>query len=159
MATHPPLPDIDLHALPLPELRAYRAALEAEEDRVSYWRRLLHARIDLVTAQAESGVQLSTADLVRVLGDTGSGKRRRALQRIRAAEPLPELPEVAAVWSDLRPGDPGEDARGLDALRRAEHQLTEYRRALHARIDQAAECLIERYRSDPGAALSLIPAE
>ena len=40
----------DIHALELPALREYRQRLEAEEDRVSYWRRLVHARLDLLAA-------------------------------------------------------------------------------------------------------------
>ena len=37
-----------LTILPLPALRAYRGALTAEENKVSYWRRLIQARMDLI---------------------------------------------------------------------------------------------------------------
>ena len=155
----PPTP-VDLAALEVDDLRGYRRSLEAEEDRVSYWRRLVHARMDLLTAQAQSEVPLTVDDLVRVLGDTGSGRTRKVLLRIQAAEPLPELPEVAEIWSgDVDPHDDEAVTDALTRLRDAEQQLTAYRRALHERIGAATEHLIERYRDNPAAALSLIPVE
>lgn len=155
----PPTP-VDLTALAFDELRGYRRSLESEEDRVSYWRRLVHARMDLLTAQAQSEVPLTVEDLVRVLGDTGSGRTRKVLLRIQAAAPLPELPEVAEIWSDdVDPHDDGAVTEALGRLQDAEQQLTAYRRALHERIGAATEHLIERYRDNPSAALSLIPME
>ena len=44
-------------------------------------------------------------------------------------------------------------------IARVRNCLTDYRRALHARIDEATGELIVRYRADPLAALSLIPQE
>lgn len=158
----PPTPPdpVDLIALDIDALRQYRRSLGAEEDRVSYWRRLVHARMDLLTAEARSEVPLTVTDLVRVLGDTGSGRSRRALLRIQAAEPLPELPEVAEIWSDdVNTRDELAVSDALGRLQRAEQQLTAYRRALHERIGAATEQLIERYRGNPGAALALIPVE
>lgn len=149
---------MDLAALDIEALRRYRRSLEAEEDRVSYWRRLVHARMDLLSAESQSEVPLTLADLVRVLGDTGSGRSRRALLRIQAAEPLPELPEVAEIWADdVDTTDETAVSDALGRLRVAEQQLTAYRRALHERIAAATEQLIVRYRDNPAAALSLIP--
>ncbi|MFZ5852724.1 MAG: hypothetical protein ACOYY2_15285 [Actinomycetota bacterium] len=52
-----------LDHLPLPQLRAYRRGLAAEEGRVSYWRRLLRARIDLLAgAQALLLAELRQAE-------------------------------------------------------------------------------------------------
>ena len=39
--------------LGLAELRTYRATLQAEEAKVSYWRRVLQARLDLVQVGTE----------------------------------------------------------------------------------------------------------
>src|SRR3954449_2375064 len=83
------VPSEELAGLDLDQLRAYRTELEAEEDRVSYWRRLVHARIDVLEVESGTGQPLGMDDLVRVLGDTGSGRTRRALVRFRAADPLP----------------------------------------------------------------------
>jgi hypothetical protein len=148
----------DLASLDLPALRSYRRTLTAEEDRVSYWRRLFQGRMDVLLAQSRSTTSLTFEELVYALGDTGDGRRRQALARIQAAEPLPELPELERVWMrDVDPGDQAEVDEVLSSLRKAETQLGEYRRALHARIDEASEHLIARYRENPRAALELIP--
>lgn len=150
----------DLAGLDLAELRAYRHRLEAEEDRVSYWRRLVHARLDLLAAESAADHPLTVTELVRVLGDTGAGHTRQALVSIRAAEPLPELPVLTEMWAtEVDPHDPEQVADAVDRLTRAEKQLTDYRRALHGRIDEATGELIVRYRADPAAALSVIPKE
>jgi hypothetical protein len=97
---------------------------------------------------------------VRVLGDTGTGRSRRALVRVRAAEPLPDLPVLTEMWgTEVDPHDPSQVADALERLRAAEAKLTAYRRALHARLDEATRELILRYRENPLAALSVIPQE
>ena len=114
-----------LASLDLVTLRLYRRSLAEEEDRVSYWRRLLHARIDVLSAQARSEMSLTFEQLVRALGDTGSGRSRRALARVEAAEPLPELPELERLWMlDVDPLDEAGVTDTLVRLRAAEAQLT-----------------------------------
>jgi hypothetical protein len=154
------VPSEDLAGLDLDQLRAYRTELEAEEDRVSYWRRLVHARIDVLEAESGTGQPLGMDDLVRVLGDTGSGRTRRALVRFRAADPLPDLPILSEMWVvEVDPHDTAQVEDALARLRAAEQQLTTYRRALHDHIDEATRDLILRYRENPLAALSVIPQE
>lgn len=143
-----------LETLPLEELRAYRQRLRDEEDRVSYWRRLVHARMDLLQAGRSTDGSISVAELVRVLGDTGTGAARTALMRVRAAEPLPDVPDLTEVWVAPRSAD--DAARQLSALEHAEHQLTGYRTALFARIDAAGVELVRRYKADPTLALSVL---
>lgn len=150
-STSPHLVDLEL-----PGLRAYRQQLRDEEEKISYWRRLVHARIDLLKAGSAAQGSLSLADVVRVLGDTGSGQTRTSLINVRAAEPLPDLPTLAEVW--LVPEGDDEIAEALDHLAQTEVRLTEYRRALHARIDEATGELISRYRIDPTGALSALTA-
>ncbi|ABL80645.1 MULTISPECIES: hypothetical protein [unclassified Nocardioides] len=147
-----------LAGLDLQGLRSYRHRLEAEEDRVSYWRRLVHARLDLLAAGSRSDHPLTVDDLVRILGDTGTGGSRRALVSVRAADPLPELPELSEMWvTEVDPHDSDQVADAVERLTEAERQLTTYRRALHERIDEATGELIVRYRENPAAALSIIP--
>ena len=154
------VPSEELAALDLEQLRSYRHGLEGEEDKVSYWRRLVHARIDVLEAESGTSAPLSIDDLVRVLGDTGSGRTRRALVRFRAADPLPDLPVLSEMWvTEVDPQDAGEMEDALERLRTAERQLTAYRRALHDRIDEATRELILRYRANPLAALTVIPQE
>jgi hypothetical protein len=147
-----------LAGLSLDELRTYRSHLNREEDRVSYWRRLVHARIDLLDAQSQADEPLAMDDLVRVLGDTGNGRTRTALTRIRPADPLPELPVLAEIWgTQVDATDQGQVSDALGRLRNAEQQLSEYRNALHERIEEATAELIVRYRADPSCALAALP--
>lgn len=147
-----------LVALTLVELRAYRERLSFEEDRVSYWRRLAHARIDILEAGVHADGSLSVRDLIRALGDTGAGRGRHALVRVRPGEPLPDLPVLEEMWAtEIDPDDTEAVAEALDRLRAAEQQLTDYRRALHVRIDEATGELIDRYRQNPASALIALP--
>lgn len=148
-----------LSGLTLAQLRAYRSELTREEEKVSYWRRLTHARMDVLQAESDHDGRLSVTDLVRALGDTGTGFRRTALVSVRPADPLPELPILAEMWNtEVDPSDPEAIRDALDRLRQAEAQLTEYRRALHERIDEATGELIVRYRANPASALHALPA-
>jgi hypothetical protein len=154
------VPSEDLVRLNLEELREYRRGLGAEEDKVSYWRRVAHGRIDYLEAGARTPGQLSFDDLVRVLGDTGTGRTRRALVRVKAADPLPDLPELSEMWAtEVDPHDAERVTDALERLRKAERKLSDYRIALHDRIDEATRELILRYRENPRAALAAIPQD
>jgi hypothetical protein len=152
-----PLPSPHLAALSLPELREYRRRLNEEEDKVSYWRRLTHARIDVLNAEAHNDGTLSMEQLIKVLGDTGAGRTRTALVNVSAAEPLPDLPVLEEMWdTEVDAHDPEHVAAAVERLRSAERQLTDYRKALHERIDEATGELISRYRDQPSQALSIL---
>lgn len=147
-----------LAGLDLDSLRSYRQRLTTEEERASYWRRLVHGRMDLLEAGSHVEGSLTVDQLVRVLGDTGSGQSRISLLRVRSAEPLPELPVLTQMWdNEVDPHDEAAVAEALDRLRAAERRLTEYRKALHERIDEATGELIVRYQADPTAALRALP--
>jgi hypothetical protein len=140
--------------LTLEDLRLYRRRVAEEEEKVSYWRRLVHARIDVLEAEAHHERPLRLDELIRVLGDTGTGRTRTALVSVRAADDLPELPILADMWvTELDPNDTAAVAGAIGRLRDAETQLTDYRRALHERLDEATSELIARYRERPAAAL------
>jgi hypothetical protein len=147
-----------LAGMDLPALRAYRHDLQQEEDRVSYWRRLVHARLDLLAAGALTEGSLTLPQLIKVLGDTGTGASRTALSSVRPAHPLPDLPESEWMWvTEIDPHNAEALADATARLRAAEEKLTTYRRALFERIDEATTELIGRYREDPAAALSVLP--
>jgi hypothetical protein len=153
-------PELSPHlaGLSLSELRAYRQQLMDEEDRVSYWRRLVHARLDVLDAEIRNSGTLSMEKLIQVLGDTGAGKTRTALAAIRPADPLPDLPVLAEMWvTEIDPHDADAIKDAMERLRAAEVKLTGYRKALHQRIDEATGDLIGRYRQEPTLALSVLP--
>lgn len=139
--------ELEIDSLSLEELRAYRHRLRDEDDRVSYWRRLVHGRIDLVRAGTDASGALTLDQVVRALGDTGTGVRREALHRVRAHDQLPHLPVLADVWHDDAP---------LAGLEQAAGQLSAYRTALHRRLDAATDELIRRYRHNPALALGVL---
>jgi hypothetical protein len=151
--SHPSTHDC-LAALSLIQLREYRAGLGAEEDKVTLWRGITHARI----GGAENS--LSFEDLARTLGDTGTGQARRALTRIIATHPLPELPELSEMWtSRVDPQDPQQVLDVRARMQSAERKLNGYGCALLERIDAATRELMQRYREDPATPRHDVPAE
>ena len=139
-------------------LREYRRALTDEEHRVSYWRRILQARLDLVS----SGTTRRGVDhdrLTPLLTTSRVGAGRRALSTVVQAEDgIPPLPQLEELWQ--RQVD-AEDETGRVAfeqdLQLAETELSAYRAALHDRIGQATGELIARYRESPELCLTALP--
>lgn len=139
--------------LSLAQLRSYRERLLAEEDRVSYWRRLVHARLDLSTASLEERT-LDAEQVARALRATGAGSRRRVFLPIAAQEVPHDMPALRGFWDRV---DGGEDPQ--QSLPLVEAELSAYRRAVLAALDAATAELVQRYRQAPHAALALLPDE
>ena len=144
--------------LALDRLRTYRTALAEEENRVSYWRRIVQARLDLVAA----GNRVNPADidsLRNVLAGSREGGNRLALVTVvPGAEDIPPLPDLTELWErDPRPGDDAYNEALLADLTQAESELSAYRNALHGRIAGATTELIARYREEPTLCLSALP--
>jgi hypothetical protein len=143
--------------LPLVGLRQYRKALTQEENRVSYWRRIIQARLDMV--RALGGNAGPDIDALRpVLGAERVGAARTALLDVVPVDDIPPLPNLAALWDrDPRPGDAAYNDALVHDLVAAEAQLSAYRSALHRRLGAATNELIARYREEPGLCLSALP--
>lgn len=155
-AEPPQMSDVFAH-LTLAGLRSYRKALSQEESRVSYWRRILQARLDMVRA-ADPGQRGNMENLRPVLTNARVGSGRTALIDVLPIEDIPPLPDLEELWDrHLRPDDPEYNADLIDQLSKAEGQLSEYRAALHSRIQDSTNELIARYRSDPSQCLSVLP--
>ena len=136
-------------------LREYRRALSDEEHRVSYWRRILQARLDLLTTSDDD--RSAVERLRGVLGGDQAQTRRSALLTtlpLGDGAPLPDLP---ALWQTAATDDPAEIAALVRRLRDAESQLSAYRSALHLRLDLATRELIARYYADPLSCLVALP--
>lgn len=146
----------DYAHLTLDALREYRSALAAEEGKVSYWRRILQARLDVV--QADSVTALDQDHLRPVLTSERVTAGRRALVEVLPVDDIPPLPNLGELWDRRveRGDEPGQTALEHD-LRAAEAQLSAYRSALHRRIGEATGELIARYREQPGLCLSVLP--
>ncbi len=143
------LPALDLH-----QLRQHRARLSAEDDRISYWRRLTLARIDDLESGSHPRTDLSVDQLNRVLGDTATGRARRSIQLVVGQ--LPELPALSTDWA----GSIKSSARAetVILLAAAHTALGVYEAALHDFMGQANRELIHRYRADPSLALDALPS-
>lgn len=142
-----------LEHLELDALRAYRQELLTEESRVSYWRRILQARLD--TALGERGERTPVARLRTVLSQHQESSRRLAVLPVHDADGPPPLPDLAVLWESGP--DASEDDTVLTRLAAAEVELSAYRHNLHARLDDSTSELIARYREQPSLALCALP--
>lgn len=141
----------ELEHLSLEALRAYRGELAEEESRVSYWRRIIQAKLDLLVSP-ETGELV--ARLRAVLSDVGVASSRQGLLRMHPAAGMPPLPHLQHLWTS---GHERTSDQLLGELADAERALSSYRSALLDRLDQATSDLIARYREDPSACLAALP--
>jgi hypothetical protein len=143
--------------LSIGDLRAYRLALAEEENRVSYWRRIIQARLDVVRAGEAGAVRVD--NLRSVLAEARMNSGRRVLITVVPIEDIPPLPDLAKLWErEPKPRDPAFNEALARDLAGAEIQLSAYRAALHRRISGATDELIARYREDPRLCLLALPA-
>lgn len=135
----------------LAELRAMRSGLTEEESKVSYWRRLIQARIDVINSDhtGEEPVE----QLSRLLTDAQSSHRRVAALSVGPIDDIPPLPDLSALWNRVATETADERDALIADLERAEEDLSAYRRELHDRIDGVTAELITRYREEPELAL------
>ena len=148
----------DFEHLELDELRAYRKTLNDEESRVSYWRRIIQARLDLMRADDRDSGRLER--LNSALAQAQGTSRRQALITLMPADDVPPLPALDVLWA--RQVDPS-DRDAVEALEQelafAEMQLSTYRSALHERIGLATDELIARYHEEPTLCLRALPLD
>lgn len=155
--------------LDLDALRGYRQELVEEEARVSYWRRILQARMDTLARESvvssaarargrserdeREGNGVLGTRLRHVLTRHQESSRRLAVLSIHDAAATPPLPDLDVLWESGPDADPLLCAR----LAAAEAELSAYRHSLHERIDTTTGELIARYREEPVLALRALP--
>ncbi|MEZ5118038.1 MAG: hypothetical protein R2737_17380 [Candidatus Nanopelagicales bacterium] len=153
----PPEVDSAYDGLSLADLRRMRAGLNEEETRVSYWRRLIQARLDLV--RSDSGAD-PMAHIGEVLTEARGSHRRLAHVSVEPVEGLPPLPDLERLWArEPVAGDEADRAALVADLERAERELSQYRSELFQRIEGVTSELIARYRQDPLLALTALPTD
>jgi hypothetical protein len=147
----------DFAHLSLEALRAYRKNLGAEENRVSYWRRLIQARMDLLELSSDPDpVRLER--LGQALTETRVGTGRQALIEVLPVDDVPPLPDLDELWArEVERDDDAATASLKRDLSFAELQLSAYRAALHRRLSGATGELIARYREEPSLCLTALP--
>jgi hypothetical protein len=150
--------NVDFEHLALDDLRAYRKTLTDEESRVSYWRRILQARLDVLRAEDKDHGRLDR--LNNALGQAQGTSRRQALITLMPADDVPPIPELDTLWArQIDIGDEAAVAELETELEFAELQLSTYRTALHERIGLATGELIARYREEPTLCLRALPLD
>lgn len=149
--------------LDLDGLRGLRHTLSQEESAVSYWRRIIQARLDVLRDSRARTGGFDASRLAPVLTDQRVGAGRAALVEVldhADAAAIPPLPDLARLWAREVALDDAEAVLALEAdLLVAEAQLSTYRSALHDRIGAATSELIARYREEPTLCLSALPLE
>jgi len=145
--------------LSLDALRAHRRSLSDEEARVSYWRRLVQARLDLLREAARSGLAEGRVESLRAtLTEVRPVGGRTSHQALLPPDATPPLPDLDRLWArPALPPDPAEAADLARELAFAELQLSAYRNALHRRLELATGELIARYHEEPSLCLCALP--
>jgi hypothetical protein len=161
-----PLPE-----LTLPQLRARRAELQGIESALSYVRRLVQGRLDIVLderqhrAVGEGGrdVAALVADLPKILSEHVTGGGRGALPEV--ALPPGDLDEIVTVVdhvidaarlssvTELSDAALDDAASALTAL---ERRVSQHRRALHTGIDAVQEEIVRRYKTGEASVDALL---
>jgi hypothetical protein len=159
---------IDVEALGLDELRSRRSEAEAEERSISYLRRMLQGRLDILRAELEGrarGGEHDTSALVAglptILSDPEPGSftavarmhrpepsnhHRRRLDRLASDETVARLPDL----------DTEELTQAVEALTRAEEAVSANRRAVLQVVDLLRGELARRYRKGTASVTQLL---
>ena len=88
---------VEFAHLDLAGLRAYRKNLAAEEHRVSYWRRLIQARLDLLRTNSDG---LSQFDhLQGAFAEDRPARGRTALLTVLPDNDSPPIPDLQSLWN------------------------------------------------------------
>lgn len=152
--------------LTLDQLRSERSALQAEEDAVSYARRLAQGRLDLVRAErrrraAHDGATDISGELPDILGrqvGSGSGRPPRSTEVPADHHLVEALDEQCAElgFHDLGALDDAGLQRLVDGLQEFERARSDERAALFGRIDALTNELVRRYRDGAASVDSLL---
>ncbi|NGN64085.1 ABC transporter substrate-binding protein [Streptomyces sp. A7024] len=155
-----------LGGLSLPELRELRRSSQQEEADLSYVRRLLHGRIDILRAELARRTDPQTPVLDRlpeILTDAPSPVRSSA-RHVTLGTPLREeyrelaermLDEVGL--SDLVARTEDELHEGLRRLARYEQQVSRRRQQLQRTADECSTEIARRYREGEAQVDDLLP--
>src|SRR5262245_57836740 len=154
-----------IDGLPLDELRSRRKMAEEVETELSFYRRLIHGRMDLVALELRGSDGAGTRSLVDALPEVLAVGLRApdAPTRLIQVE-APDLPEVRnraldRVLDDGFPGIlpdlPDEELDGIwDRLIEAERDVSAQRRSVHQVTDALHGEIVRRYKQDPRQAIT-----
>ncbi len=138
-------------ALSLDELLDRRSGLRTHEEQLSYWRRVVQGRLDLLQARLDG---TDTEALADVLGGAERCGTRLQHSPVRHVEPMLELATADRAWEIAScSDDPAAVRHAVQRLRAAEQWLSAQRASALAELDAATAQLARRLSDDPGAYL------
>lgn len=162
----------DLPSRPTEDIRRLRAECKGVEDSVSYLRRLVQGRLDIVTAErrrrAEGLPPASLDDLVAGLPDTlgdriaGAAPSGRLTATLGPGTPDPTLTDEldaccpASLLGRLPELDDADLVALADDLAALDRKVSDQRRALFARLDALSGELARRYRDGEASVEALL---
>ncbi|MHB1444175.1 MAG: RsiG family protein [Acidimicrobiales bacterium] len=160
----------DLESRTMAQLRAARSELQEAEGAISYLRRLVQGRLDIVAAERQrrtggfdgGGAADLLEQLPGILADSGSRSGNRLLSQFEpgdmAAGLVAELDRNIdpAQLTDLPALSDEVLAELTDSMAVIERQLSDSRRAIHDRIDRFQAELVRRYQSGEASVDSLL---
>jgi ribosomal protein L17 len=161
----------DLKRLDLTEVRARRDDAAQEETDLSYLRRLLHGRIDIVKAEqkrrVEGGSSSVVERLVEILSDNAVGQAPAGSGRHQTLEPSraeAHRRHVEALVADADLSDVGSlPAERLDLALRTyaaeEASVSQRRREVQQVVDKLNDEIGSRYRAGSASVDRLLAAE
>lgn len=154
----------DLGDLDLAELRRRRDTAEDVESQISYYRRLLHGRMDLLNFELRRRQGEEEKTLLEALPDIlASGMILGNEPNLKHIETMPPIPSTTGrrlidkimddgVLTQLPDLSDDEIGEAIERLREVETNLSQQRRSLHSVIDTIQDEIVERYRSEQGEA-------
>jgi hypothetical protein len=148
-----------VEAIDIDELRARRQMAHDVENELSYYRRLLHGRMDLIKFEQRRRTGEEKRSLIEALPEILADDSTPGSSRGRhIATDLPALPEVGKRNIDHILGDDvltrltdigdGDLAASLEAVQELEGRISEQRRAVQAVEDVLVDELAARYRTN-----------
>lgn len=149
----------DLESLELRELRGRRDMAEDVEAQISYYRRLLHGRMDLLDFELRRRSGEEERTLLEALPEIlASGMILGNEPSLRHIETMPPIPSKSGrrlidrimddgVLTQLPELSDDEIREAIDRLRDVETTLSHQRRQLHTVIDGLQDEIVNRYRS------------
>jgi len=154
----------NLPGLDLKDLRQRRHTAEDVESQISYYRRLLHGRMDLLDFELRRRGGEEERTLLEALPEIlASGMILGQEPSLKHIETMPPIPSKTGrrlidkimddgVLTQLPDLSDDEIREALDRLREVETEMSNQRRQLHSVIDTLQNEIVDRYRSEQGEA-------
>ncbi len=154
----------NLSGLDLDELRRRRHTAEDVESQISYYRRLLHGRMDLLNFELRRRSGEEERTLLEALPEIlASGMVFGEEPNLRHIETMPPIPSKTgrrlidkimddSVLTQLTDLSGDDVVEALDQIQEVETEMSNQRKQLHAVIDTLQSEIVARYRSEQGEA-------